>query len=290
MVEPAPRPTIGEALRAATACLARAGVTSARQDASALLAEVRGCDRLALLRQDREPFDPAGERDYKALLQRRLRGEPVSRIRRRREFWSLDLAIGPAVLDPRPDSETVVAAVLDHVGPRDRALRLLDLGTGSGCLLLALLSSLPNAWGLALDKSAAAAAVARANAGRLGLGQRTAVLVGDWLTALDGTVDVVVANPPYIRTDAIAALSRDVRAYDPVAALDGGADGLDAYRAIVPDLRRVLAPGGLAALEVGSGQASAVALQFVRAGFRVIETRTDLAGMPRCVVARSEAP
>jgi len=281
-----PATTIAEALNTATASLAAAGIAGARHEASALLAEVYGCDRLALLRQSAEPIAADRARDYDDLLRRRRGGEPLSRIRRRREFWSLELEIGPAVLDPRPDSEALVAAVLEQVPGRDAALRLLDLGTGSGCLLLALLSELPAARGLGVDRDPAAVALAQCNARRLGLAARAGFLAGDWLSAIDAEMDVIVCNPPYVRRDAIAALAREVREHEPVAALDGGVDGLDAYRALIPGLAARLVSGGLAAFEVGAGQAAAVAAMFTQAGFAEVRVRADLAGIPRCVLAR----
>lgn len=219
------------------------------------------------------------------MIRRREAREPVARILGRRGFWTLDLQVTTDTLDPRPDSETVVEAVLARVQDRAAPLRLLDLGTGSGCLLLALLSELPKAWGLGVDRSPGAAMAARANAALNRLDTRTAFVVGNWADALEGRFDVVVSNPPYIEQDAIAGLMPEVRQYDPVAALDGGLDGLDAYRAILADLPRLLAPGAMAAFELGQGQGQAVGAMMGAAGFARIEIRPDLAGIGRCIIA-----
>jgi release factor glutamine methyltransferase len=210
----------------------------------------------------------------------------VSRILGRRGFWSLELAIGPAVLDPRPDSETLVQAVLDRCRDRTAALRILDLGTGSGCLLLALLSELPNAGGVGLERAGDAAALARANTERCGLADRAEIRTEDWrLWTADARFDVVVCNPPYIATAQIDALAPEVARFDPRGALDGGADGLDAYRALAPRTAALLAPDGLAVFEVGAGQADAVAALLRAAGLRTYPPLCDLAGTPRCVPA-----
>jgi release factor glutamine methyltransferase len=214
-------------------------------------------------------------------VRRRAAGEPLSRLRGAREFWSLDFALSPETLDPRPESETLVAAALDAVPDRAARLRLLDLGTGTGCLLLALLSELPNAWGLGIDRAAGAAATARANAVALGLASRAAFIVGDWGEALRGGFDFVVSNPPYIPSADIPALAPEVR-HDPLRALDGGPDGLDAYRALAPDLARLLR--GTALIELGAGQAPAAARIMRTAGLDVRGTRPDLAGIDRCLV------
>ena len=227
------------------------------------------------------------ERDVlESLIRRRAAGEPVARILKRREFWSLEFEIGPAVLDPRPDSEILVEAVLDRLGDRTRPWRILDLGTGSGCLLLALLSELPAAQGLGLDASPEAVALARRNARRLGLDERVGFVVGDWASGLAGCrYDAVIANPPYIPSDAIAALAPDVAEHDPRLALDGGADGLDCYRAILPQAAGLLAPAGLMAMEFGAGQDGALRTMTEDAGLAVERIAADLAGRPRCLLA-----
>ena len=219
---------------------------------------------------------------FGAMIERRAVREPVSHILGRREFWSLDFAVTRACLDPRPDSETVVEAVLSKLADWNRGWRILDLGTGSGCLLLALLSELPNATGLGVDKSPEALAVALGNARRLGLVTRARFEERDWMCELEGVFDVVVSNPPYIPTAEVDALQPEVALYEPRMALDGGRDGLDAYRAIIPSLARRLAPGGLAALEIGVTQAAVEKLAR-KAGFAT-ECRADLGGRDRCLI------
>ncbi len=227
----------------------------------------------------------------RAGVSRRLAREPVSRILGTREFWGLPLAVDAAVLDPRADTETLVAAVLDALGGRRAtSLAVLDLGTGSGAILCALLHELPAASGLGVDRSLGACRVARANLDRLGLGHRAAIVCGCWDDALGAAFDVVVANPPYIPTGDIAGLEPDVRDHDPALALDGGADGYDAYRAIVPRLPALLAPGGLVALECGWDQGAALAGMVRAAGLADVAVHPDLAGHGRVVTARLEGP
>jgi release factor glutamine methyltransferase len=216
---------------------------------------------------------------------RRLAGEPVDRIIGSRGFWTLDIAVTPAVLSPRADTETVVRAALDHAGrPRD----ILDLGTGSGAILLALLAELPDATGVGVDASAEALKVAEANARSNGLAGRAAFLLGGWDAALGQLFDLVVSNPPYIPTADIAGLDPEVRDHDPHLALDGGADGLDAYRAILPLLPRLLTDDGFAVLEIGFGQGAAVSALSAASGLRVVEIRPDLGGVPRAVVLTAD--
>ncbi len=221
---------------------------------------------------------------------RRLRHEPVSRILGRGEFWGLPLAVTPDVLDPRPDTETVVETVLRALGPRHReALRLLDLGTGSGALLCALLHACPQGSGVGVDLSHAACLVARGNLRALGLDARGAVVQGSWGAALRGSFDVVVANPPYIPRADLDGLDPDVAGYDPPLALDGGSDGLDAYRAIVPQLPDLLVPGGIAALEGGWDQGPAIGAMLRAVGLVGVGLDRDLAGHGRVASGRRPA-
>jgi release factor glutamine methyltransferase len=221
------------------------------------------------------------------LLRRRRAGEPVDRILGRRGFWTLDIGVTDATLSPRSDTETIVRAALDHLRARGRtadALRVLDLGTGTGAILLALLSELPNAVGLGVDVSEAALEVAAANTDLAELQERCTWRRGDWATGLQGRFDLIVSNPPYIPTDVIATLDREVRDHDPHLALDGGPDGLDCYRALMPQLTGILRPDGLAVLEIGFGQADDVSALAAASGLGVVEIRPDLGCVPRAVV------
>jgi release factor glutamine methyltransferase len=234
---------------------------------------------------------PAEQALYDRLIERRLDGEPVSRILGRREFYGRSFLVGRHTLDPRPDTETLVEAALAFLarkGGRGRKLRLLDLGTGTGCLLLTLLAELERATGVGTDVSAAALLLARANARHLWLEARARFVAGDWLDAVAGHFDLVVANPPYLTTAEIGQLSREVRRHDPLVALDGGADGLKAYRRIAARAGKVLRPGGAILLEIGPTQADAV-IALLRAAGLAVDAKDglwhDLAGRPRVVLA-----
>jgi release factor glutamine methyltransferase len=281
-----PPETLGSALGAVSAALFEAGFDEPRRHARRLVAsalDVPIADVFAHL--DRLITEDDGER-IGNVLRRVLAHEPLSRILGMREFWGLDFALSSETLDPRPESETIIEAVVARLPERDRACRILDLGTGSGCLLLALLSEFPAADGIGVDRVFAAAAAARSNAARLGLADRASFVVGDWTAALAIRFDVVVANPPYIASAAIACLPREVRDFDPRRALDGGADGLESYRAILAGLPRLLASGGIFAGEIGQGQDRAVAPLITASGLAIDAIVPDLAGIPRCVVAR----
>lgn len=281
--------TVADALTTAARRLAAAGVEQARLDARVLLAHAMGVAPLALVTWPERIPSAAEQARFAALLARREAREPVARILGRREFWSLEFEVGPATLDPRPDSETVVEAVLARLPDRDAELSLLDFGTGTGCLLLALLSELPRARGLGVDRSTAALAVARRNASALSLVQRVHFAACDWGRGLAGLFDAIVANPPYIPDDDIAGLAPEVAGFDPRGALAGGADGLDCYRSLAPEVARLLAPDGVAVLEVGDGQAQPVLRIAAAAGLRPAGIRRDLAGIGRCVVLNGRA-
>ena len=227
--------------------------------------------------------DDARLADY---VRRRVAHEPYSRIRGAREFWSLDFALSPDTLDPRPDSETLIDAALAALPDRTAPLRVADLGTGTGALLLALLSEYPNATGLGVDVLPGAVVTAARNAAALGMADRAQFVVGDWAEANLGAADVILANPPYIPSGEIAALPPDVVRFDPRRALDGGDDGLMAYRALAPVVRRTLKPDGWAFFEFGAGQTEAVARIMVAADLHVTGVRRDLAGCERCVTIR----
>ncbi|MGF1607888.1 MAG: peptide chain release factor N(5)-glutamine methyltransferase [Kiloniellales bacterium] len=272
-------------LQAAAARLQAAGVVQPRRDARLLLAEVLQLGPEAIIARPECPVVAERAAAFESLVARRAAREPVSRILGRRGFWGLELRIGPATLDPRPDSETLVEAVLDWWRPRERAGAILDLGTGSGCLLLALLSELPQAWGLGLDRDAGAVAIARDNARALGLAERARFVVGDWAGGICGAWQAIVSNPPYIREAEIDALEPEVAQYEPRSALDGGGDGLAAYRVLAPQIARLLAPGGLAALEIGADQAKDVTQLLTDVGLLPAGCRRDLSGHERCVLA-----
>jgi len=242
------------------------------------MAHALGVSRDALLLRHLDDPAPAA---FGALLARRLTHEPVAYITGTRAFWTIDLMVGPGALVPRADSETLIEAAVAHFAERPPAT-VLDLGTGPGTLLLAALDQWRGTSGLGVDHSTAALAMARANAERLGLATRTRFIEGNWAAGLDARFDLILANPPYIGTG--ESLPPEVRNYEPAEALYAGADGLDAYRAIVPDLPRLIAPGGVAILEIGHAQAEAVCALVAAAGLGWA-LRRDLAGRPRAIVA-----
>lgn len=274
-------------LAEAAGALLVSGFDEPRRCARRLVAALLELSSTELLSRPERPLDGEQAARLRRLLGRMIEHEPLSRILGRREFWGLDFALSIDTLDPRPDSETVVEAVLRRMPERRAKLRFLDLGTGTGCLLLALLSEFPASTGIGVDIAAGAAATARNNAAALGFAGRTHFLVGDWGGALSGRFDAIVANPPYIASAALADLPPEVARHDPVLALDGGADGLAAYRAIGADLPALLAPGGIFATEVGFGRAGAVAAMLRAKGLVIDGIERDLAGVERCVTARA---
>jgi release factor glutamine methyltransferase len=278
--------TVGDLLSAAAARLAAAGIDGAVREARLLLQAAAGIPIATQIAfPERTAVTDTAAR-FEQLLARRVRREPMAHILGQREFWSLAFRVTADTLDPRPDSETLVQAVLDQVPDRSAALRLVDFGTGTGCLLLALLHELPNATGLGVDVSAAALAVATGNADALELSPRASFHRGNWDDGLEAGFDIVVSNPPYIPSGDIAALQPEVATFEPRLALDGGPDGLDAYRRLGPATGRLLAPGGLAAFEIGRGQADSVRGIMAAAGLRHIATARDLATVERCVLFR----
>ncbi len=277
--------TLGSLVADATMALGRAGIEQPRREARLLIAAAIGSGPETVLGYPERPLSGSEKRMAEALVARRCAREPLSRILGRREFWGLPFQLSPATLDPRPESETLVEAVLDSLDDKTRPLRLLDLGTGSGCLLLALLSALPAAEGLGVDRAPEALRTAAANARALGLAERARFAASDWGAALAGGWDLVVCNPPYVVEGEIAGLAPEVAAHDPRLALSGGPDGLDAYRSLIPGLLHLLVEGGFAVLEIGVGQAEAVVGLLGEAGLRCRAPRRDLAGHDRCILA-----
>jgi release factor glutamine methyltransferase len=281
--------TVAAARRAWAENFLRAGFDSPELDARLLVGHALSLDHAALAAAGSRPLDEAEKAAIAALAARRLAHEPIARIVGFKEFWSLKLTIDASTLVPRPETETVVElalAALDAQGPRHRALRIADLGTGAGPLILALLAELPHALAIGTDIDRSALAVARGNARRLGLVGADFVAC-DFAAALRGPFDLIVANPPYIRSADIGRLAAEVRDFDPHAALDGGADGLDCYRTIAATAPALLAPGGALVVEVGPGQAAPAAALFAQAGLAPAPPRADLNGRPRALLASS---
>jgi release factor glutamine methyltransferase len=271
--------SMGNAIRAAAARLAESSETP-RLDAELLMAEALGVSREAMLLGG---LDRATSTNgvFGALVERRRAGEPIAYILGYRDFWTIRLQVAPGVLIPRPDSETLIEAAVAHFAGTSGPMRILDLGTGSGALLLATLAEWPQANGVGIDRSPKALEIAQANAEALGMADRATILEGGW-AGTGEAFDLILCNPPYIGTD--EALPRDVIDHEPHAALFAGADGLDDYRAIAPSLPAQLAPGGVACIEIGATQGEAVA-SFMASQGLVVHIRHDLAGLDRCIVA-----
>jgi release factor glutamine methyltransferase len=284
----APAQRLDAVVHRVTAALMAADIDTARLDARLLVTAATGLGVAELIVRPEQTVAAENLVRLEALVRRRCKHEPVSRILGERDFYGRTFIVTPAVLDPRPDSETLIEealAIAGEAGWRDRPIRILDVGTGSGALLITLLAELPLATGLGTDTSEDALQVAEVNADHLGVGERAAFAHHDALDGIDGTFDLVVCNPPYIASAEIASLAPEVRDHDPHAALDGGADGLDVYRKIIPQLTRVV-PCGWVLFEVGAGQAVAVERQLRKAaGTRILSVRIrrDLAGHERSV-------
>jgi release factor glutamine methyltransferase len=284
--------TLTEALRQAAARLRRAGIESAGEDARRLAAATLGLTRADILREPRRALTAEDVERLNRAMARRLLREPISRIIGTRDFYGRGFCLSPATLDPRPDSETVVTAAIELVreeGWLEAPLSVLDVGTGSGCLLVSLLLELPAATGVGTDISAAAVAIARDNARALGVEHRSRWIAADGLAGIGGRFDVLVCNPPYIASAEIARLEPEVRDFDPHAALDGGGDGLSMFRRLAAEIGRLVAEGWIV-LEVGDGQADAVtALLAPVAGGWPNDVRLfrDVAGRRRCVALRT---
>lgn len=286
--------TLGGAVLAAQAALRTAGVEDAARDARLLVAAVRAGSTAEIIAHPERQLAPDELRHLQELVRRRSAREPVSRILGEREFYGRRFKLSPATLDPRPDSETLIDVALgmaDAAGWRERPIRILDIGTGTGCLLLTLLAELPLATGVGTDISEEALAAAAANAAALGLEGRAAFARHDVLAGVEGGFELVVSNPPYIPSGDIGGLSAEVREYDPRAALDGGEDGLDIYRKIAAGLEGVMRTG--AVFEVGADQAEAVALllqqEFLKTRKAELSRHCDLGGHTRCVAVRLQS-
>jgi release factor glutamine methyltransferase len=275
--------TVAAALQEAARRLHAAGVDSARLDARLLLAAVLKLDAPQLVAHPERAMTTVEEARFHDLVDHRSRRRPLAQLLGRREFWGLNFRVTPDTLDPRPDSETLVEAALACVTDRAASLRILDLGTGTGCLLLSLLHELPQARGIGVDWSDAALVVAAANAAQLGLAGRAMFRRGDWTDGLNGTFALIVANPPYIPRAEIDGLMPEVARYEPRLALDGGADGLDAYRAIAKGTVGLSGPHTHLLVEVGDGQGDSVGAVFAAAGYRCTARHADLGGRTRCL-------
>ena len=265
--------------------LQSAGIDTHRVDARNLMSIATGIPANHFLIQSDQSLTDDELQALESFVQRRLLGEPVSRIRGSREFWGLSFQLSPDTLDPRPDSETIVSTVLAHCAQQDisKAYSILDLGTGTGCLLLSLLSELQNAVGVGVDISENAVRTAQSNARRLELSDRSTFVVGDWASSLKNPFDIVVCNPPYIRKGNIEILSPEVRDFDPNLALDGGTDGLDCFRSLIPGIVNLLSHYGILVFEIGYDQEQAVSALLGKSRFRGIQGHQDLAGHVRCL-------
>ena len=282
--------TIESARRALTARFNAAGIDSAELDVRALIGAALNLDLTGLIASGARMLTASEAARLDEYARRRLAGEPVARIIGTKEFWGLPITLSAATLVPRPDTETVVEQALDILradGAQSRALRIADLGTGSGAILLALLSELPHAQGVGTDISAAALDTAASNAAKLNLADRASFVRCDYATGLSGRFDLIVSNPPYIRSADIAGLAAEVRDHDPLLALDGGPDGLSAYRALIPQSVALLASGGALVVEAGQGQSGAIETLMMGAGLTVDGgPKTDLAGIFRAITGR----
>jgi len=281
--------TLGSLLAEAAAALTQAQCGEPRRRARRLVASTLALSPADLLAHPERAVDERATDRVRVVLARMVDCEPLSRILGRREFWGMEFGLSTDTLDPRPETETVVTAVLRSIPDRGAPLRLLDLGTGTGCILLALLSEFPAATGFGVDVAAGAAVTARRNAATLGLAHRADFVVGDWAGPISGAFDVIISNPPYIASAALADLPREVALYDPRCALDGGPDGLACYRSLAADIRRLMGPRSLFVCEVGLSQGSAVEAILRANGLSIERCERDLAGIMRCVVAQAVA-
>lgn len=273
-----------EALREGVKALQAAHIESASLDARLLLEHALGVTREQLLFKMDTMLSPEQADYFRALIAKRITHQPIAQILERREFFGLTFRVTPDVLDPRPDSETLIEVALKRGKDRNHPFRILDLGTGTGCLLLTLLYEFPHATGIGVDISDAALKIAGENAARLGLHARASFLPSHWCMQVEGRFDIIISNPPYIPTADIVQLAPEVAQFEPKLALDGGADGLNCYRVIIASLPRHLAQDGFAVLELGFGQQPAVEALVKEHGLRVAGTARDIHGIVRCVI------
>ncbi|WP_245435349.1 peptide chain release factor N(5)-glutamine methyltransferase [Microvirga calopogonii] len=278
--------TRAEALRDLRRTLAEAGFETAALDARLLLLTASGISATDLITRPDTPLSADEAETLAAFSRRRLAHEPVARIVGTREFWGLPFRLSPETLVPRPDTETVVETALDLIPDRRAPLRIVDFGTGSGCILVALLHELPRATGLGIDLSFGALVTARANAAENGVGDRSRFALSRWADAVSGPFDLIVSNPPYIASGVIPALDEEVREHDPRLALDGGPDGLEPYRILLSEARRLLVPGGLIVVEIGYDQADDLVGLAGAHGLEILRIAHDLSGNPRCIAMK----
>ncbi|MEH6545704.1 MAG: peptide chain release factor N(5)-glutamine methyltransferase [Sneathiella sp.] len=277
--------TLQKAVSEAALILSEAGIDGARRDASLLLANILDADTSIFHLEPERVLTDAHYVMFQHAVERRASREPISHILGHREFWSLDFLVGPQVLDPRPDSETLIETALSAQKSGQEITSILDLGTGSGCLLLSLLSEVETARGLGVDQSLAAIEIAEQNAKRLSLDDRATFLQGNWCDGLEDKFDLVISNPPYIPIDDIENLQPEVKNFEPLAALVGGADGFDCYREIISAVKPIMKPYGMIIFEVGAGQAQEVSELLKKADFSKVSRHKDLASIERCVSA-----
>lgn len=276
--------TVQKALIEATAALRAADIESATIDARALLAHVLGEGDELLVKDRDKPLNNADIQAYNVLVARRQQHEPIAHIRGKKEFWSLDFKVSPATLTPRPETETLIESALHWFPDRKADYRILDLGTGTGCLLITLLKELPQSTGIGIDISTDALAIAHANARALRVDTRARFMQSNWAAGIEEQFDIIVSNPPYIARRDMAALPKDVVGFEPHSALVAGEDGLDAYRALLPQVSKLLKERGIALFEIGQGQAANVSDIASKAGLNVAEIKPDLAGIDRCII------
>tara|TARA_B100000315_G_scaffold254809_1_gene296654 strand:- start:2167 stop:3033 length:867 start_codon:yes stop_codon:yes gene_type:complete len=280
-----PTETIGAIYQQLSDELAAAGIEEPRLEARMLLSFAADIEQSRIIGYPEDQLAPETIAKLAEIAARRKTGEPIAYITGQKEFWSLNFKVSRETLIPRPDSETLIEAVLGELPDKNASLKLLDLGTGTGCLLLALLSELPNATGLGLDINPEACDIAQVNAEILGLTSRVTIQQGDWMTGLDGEFNIIISNPPYIIESEIAALEPDVNQFEPRLALSGGIDGLAAYRSIAAQCKAHLPPHGLLAVECGMGQVADIKEIFLNNNLMVKSIHQDIANVERCILA-----